>query len=165
MYPALSDAALADRLADLAIASGVQPARLALIVPAGALGGGAAVALDVLARLRLKGFGVWLEGIGPSTQLDRVPLTGVRLAPSLIASAATDPGAAAAVRDAVDRARSNGCLAIGTGCAGGREFELLLEVGASHAQGPFVGVAQAPVDLARSAAAWTPAMLVTDDPP
>ena len=163
-YPALTDAALADKLADVAIATGVPPERLALIVRAGALGGGAAVALDVLARLRLKGFGLWLEDAAPGTQLARMPLTGVRLPGPLIAAAANDRAAAETLRDAADRARSNGCLAIGTGCTGAAEFEFLLEIGASHAQGTFVGDAKEPVELARLASTWTPPTLVTDNP-
>jgi len=164
LYPALTDEALADRLADVAMAGGIAPERLALIVRAGVLAGGAAVALDVLARLRLKGFGIWLEGVAPSTQLERLPLTGVRLAASLIAAAGDDPIAAATLRDAVDRARSNGYLAIGTGCAGASEFELLLELGASHAQGTLVGAPQKPVELARLARVWLPPTLVSDKP-
>jgi DNA-binding SARP family transcriptional activator/EAL domain-containing protein (putative c-di-GMP-specific phosphodiesterase class I) len=155
-YPTLADDTLADTLAATSVNLGLPPPRLALIVRATALRGGSAVALDVLARLRLKGFGLWLDEPDPSTPLERMPLTGVRLGPSLVAAAVADPAATAALQEAVDGARRAGRLAIGTGCIGLAEFELLLDLGASHAQGAFFGKAQDAVGLARLAGAWTP---------
>jgi EAL domain-containing protein (putative c-di-GMP-specific phosphodiesterase class I) len=142
-HPRLADAELADRLADAAQATGVQSAPMTLAVEVSALAGGSAVALDVLARLRLKGFRLWLDDAGIQTRFDDLPLTGVRFAGSLLARATAEPGAASALQDAVERTRANGLMAIGLGCAGAAEFALLLEIGASHAQGDFVAGAMA----------------------
>lgn len=159
----LGDAELADRLADAAQAMGAQSGPMTLAVGISALPGGATVALDVLARLRLKGFRLWLDDAGTQTQFDGLPLTGVRFAGSLVASATAEPGAASALQDAVERTRARGLMAIGSGCASAAEFALLLEIGASHAQGAFVGGAMAASDLAAWARDWTAPALVPGD--
>jgi EAL domain-containing protein (putative c-di-GMP-specific phosphodiesterase class I)/HAMP domain-containing protein len=161
-HPALLDASLADRLADVAVGGGVVPSQMALILRTRMLAGGNAIALDVLARLRLKGFGLWLDEAGPEAQLERMPLTGIRLAPSLVAAAAADAAGATALQATVDRARRRACLAIGTGCAGAEEFGLLLDVGASHAQSDFVGPARPAEELLARARTWTPPVLAPE---
>lgn len=54
-------------------------------------------------------------------------------------------------------------MAIGSGCAGAAEFELLLEIGASHAQGGFVAGAVSVSELAAWARDWTAPELVPGD--
>lgn len=164
-YPTRLDASLAGRLADVAVGSGISPSRMALILRARMLAGGSATALDVLVRLRLKGFRLWLDDAGPEAQLERMPLTGIRLAPSLVAAAAADAAGAATLQAGVERARTRACLAIGTGCAGAEEFGLLLDVGASHAQGDFVGPARPAEELLARALTWTPPILPPDQAP
>jgi DNA-binding SARP family transcriptional activator/EAL domain-containing protein (putative c-di-GMP-specific phosphodiesterase class I)/CheY-like chemotaxis protein len=159
----LADAELADRLADAAQATGAQPTPMALAIGVSALPRGTAIALDVLARLRIKGFHLWLDDAGLQTSFDGLPVTGVRFAGSLVASATAEPSAASALRDAVERTRANGLMAIGSGCAGAAEFALLLEIGASHAQGSFVAGAMSVSELTVWAPDWTAPALVPGD--
>jgi DNA-binding SARP family transcriptional activator/EAL domain-containing protein (putative c-di-GMP-specific phosphodiesterase class I)/AmiR/NasT family two-component response regulator len=164
----LADAELADRLAALVRSGGGDPRQIVLTVGAPALPGGAAVALDVLARLRLKGFGLWLDEAGSATRLDQIPLTGVRLAPSLIrggASHASDPQSALSLQETVDNARSRQLITVGMGCGTPGEFELLLEVGASHAQGTFLAAPMPARELAEVAPRWTPPTSLAGDVP
>jgi DNA-binding SARP family transcriptional activator/EAL domain-containing protein (putative c-di-GMP-specific phosphodiesterase class I) len=160
----LADATLADHLAGLVRAHGAEPRQLVPTIRAAALPGGAATALDVLARLRLKGFGLWLDDAGSTARLKHMPLTGVRLAAPLISGAATDPARVASLRDAVDHARSRRLVAIGTGCASPAEFDVLLEVGASHAQGTFLARPMTTEQLVAVAPRWTPPTAVSDVP-
>ena len=95
----------------------------------------------------------------------QVPLTGTRLAASLLRSAAADAASAASLQEAVDHARARRLIAVGTGCASPAEFELLLEVGASHAQGAFVASPMSTRELADVAPRWTPPTPVADDAP
>ena len=159
----LADAQLTDRLADAAKATGAVIGPIALAIGVSALPGDAAVTLDVLARLRLKGFRVWLDDAGINTEFDGLPVTGVRFAGSVVASAIAEPSAASALQDLVERTRANGLMAIGSGCAGAAEFALLLEIGASHAQGGFVGGAMAVSELAAWARDWTAPALIAGD--
>jgi DNA-binding SARP family transcriptional activator/EAL domain-containing protein (putative c-di-GMP-specific phosphodiesterase class I)/CheY-like chemotaxis protein len=159
----LADAELTDRLADAAEATGAQTGPMTLAIGVSALPGDAAVTLDVLARLRLKGFRLWLDDAGIHTEFDGLPVTGVRFAGSLVGSAIAEPSAASALQDAVERTRANGLMAIGSGCAGPAEFALLLEVGASHAQGGFVAGAMPVSELAAWARDWTAPALILGD--
>jgi DNA-binding SARP family transcriptional activator/EAL domain-containing protein (putative c-di-GMP-specific phosphodiesterase class I)/AmiR/NasT family two-component response regulator len=161
----LDEASLADRLAAAADLGGGTPADIGLLVAPSALPGSAAVALDVLARVRIKGFGLWLDDAGPEARVDRLPLTGVRLPSQLTADAAANPVNVEALAVAIDRARVRGLKTIGSGCESASEFVLLLEAGASHAQGAFIGAATSLHDLAESAVRWTPPVLIPDDAP
>ena len=136
---------------------------MTLVIGVSALSGDAAVTLDVLARLRLKGFRLWLDDAGTDTEFDGLPVTGVRFAGSVVASAIAEPSAASALQDAVERARESGLMAIGSGCARAAEFALLLEIGASHAQGGFVAGAMAMPELAAWARDWTAPALIPGD--
>jgi DNA-binding SARP family transcriptional activator/EAL domain-containing protein (putative c-di-GMP-specific phosphodiesterase class I) len=159
----LGDALLADRLAELAAAAGADPRRVVVIVEATALPGGAMLALEVLTRIRLKGFAIWLDGAGSGPLVDRAPLTGVRLpAPS-----AAVPGRenAAELEQAFAAVRMHGLLAVGTACTSEDELVLLLEVGASHAQGPLIGEPMPMARLAYWAPSWTPPALPPDVTP
>ena len=161
--------ALPDRLAQLAGEASLDPRAIVLEIGAGALKGEDVVALDVLARLRVKGFGLWLDDAGGEPlapeQLARIPLTGIRLAPGLLRGAVGDPARAAALAEAVELARGLALPCIGAGCDDAAQLELLLELGASHVQGAVVGEAMPARALADWAAGWTPPSLVADDAP
>lgn len=159
----LTDATLADRLAGVVRAAGAEPDRLVLIVGEAAIPGAVAVSLDVLARLRLKGFGLWLDCSGPAAGIARVPITGLRISPTLLAGAAGDSARAAVLQAAVDLARERGIASVGSGCATADELAMLLDVGASHAQGELIGSHRPVREMATWAAAWTPPSLGGED--
>ena len=92
---ALADLTLADRLVEQVRACGADPRRIVCAIGAQALRRGAA--LHVLARLRVMGFGVCLDDFAGAHatvgQLERIPVTAVRLAQELICGAHADPRA------------------------------------------------------------------------
>jgi EAL domain-containing protein (putative c-di-GMP-specific phosphodiesterase class I)/AmiR/NasT family two-component response regulator len=161
----LDDRTLADRLAAAADLGGARAGELALVVAPSALPGSAAVALDVLARVRLKGFGLCLDEVGSEAQVDRLPLTGVRIAAKLTADAVADPAKLEALEATIDRARARGLKTIGSGCESASEFVLLLEAGATHAQGAVIGAATSVQEFADRAVQWTPPALTPHDAP
>ena len=148
------DGTLADRLVATAAEHGVDPRHVVLAVaerPTGA-------PLDVLARLRVKGFGLWLDDVGPAhiaaDRLARLPLTGLRVAPDLAAGAAGDAARAGALEDVLAAAQRLGLPAVVNGTDSGATFELLVELGCRHAQGEFVAPAMPAAELARWASSW-----------
>ncbi|MEY2514923.1 MAG: hypothetical protein QOJ89_2281 [bacterium] len=160
----VADLTLADRLVEQLRARGADPRRIVCAIGARALQRDAA--LHVLARLRVIGFGLCLdEFVGaPASreQLERLPLTAVRLAPELVGGAYADPARIAALQETVDLARELDLPVVGAGCTTGADFELLLQVGCHYGQG--VGIAS-PMPASRLAAwaqAWTPPM--AEDP-
>jgi DNA-binding SARP family transcriptional activator/CheY-like chemotaxis protein len=150
---ALTDAALPDRLIEVVRANAGDSERIVFAVSERAVRRARSPALRVLARLRVKGFGVCLDGHGggpADLQLDRLPLTAVRLDPGLISDSA-------ALERALEAARAAGLTAVASGCATAADFASLLTVGASHAHGPFIGQAMPAAELAGWASSWSPA--------
>ena len=150
---ALADAALPDRLIEVVRANAGDAERIVFAVGERAVRRARSPALGVLARLRVKGFGVCLDGYrgGPTDmQLDRLPLTAVRLDPGLIRDSA-------ALERALDAARAAAVTAVAGGCATAADFTSLLTVGASHAHGPFIGQAMPAAALVGWTSSWSPA--------
>ncbi len=144
----LGDVSLVDRLA--AITRG----RVVLVVDAASLArGDRAAVFDVLARLRVKGFGLCLNLRGPpGASLERVPLTHVQLSAQLVASAAA--GDPAPLQEAFDGARALDVPVAGR-CATEAEFGLLLALGCSFASGPFLAAPVPAAQLAGRVRGWT----------
>jgi len=117
------------------------------------------MALEVLTRLRVKGFGLAIIHAGAGSpiadQLGRVPLTEVRLDRRLVSGAVADPKRLAKLESAVASARDAGLAVIADGCDSRADFDMLLELGCTEAQGGFVAD---PVDAADMVigAAWCP---------
>lgn len=157
---AVADVALADRLAEQVRAHCAEPRRIVWTFGPRALRADAPAALHVLTRLRVMGFGLCLDDFGsapqPSDQLERVPLTALRLAAHLVADAQSDPARVAALQDAVDAGQQLGLPVVGDGCTTALDFELLLQLGCAHAQGPYVAEPMAAAQLAGWAPRWSP---------
>ncbi len=143
----LTDVALADALA------AISRERVILVADAAALAlKSSPQMLDVLARLRVKGYGLCIDGFDAES-LERLPLTHVKLPNELVALAAA-AGDAAPFQPAVDAARRLGVPLIGR-AATAAEFDLLLQVGCSFALGPFLSPAVPASRLDEVARDWT----------
>jgi EAL domain-containing protein (putative c-di-GMP-specific phosphodiesterase class I) len=150
----LTDVSLADELAPIA------PAGTVLIASAEALVAQSSPAmLDVLARLRVKGFRLCAEGFSAG-ELEGLPLTHVELSPDLVATSAAT-GDPAPLLPAVDASRALGVPLLGR-CTTAAEFDLLLQVGCSFAHGPFLAAAVAPEQLPQVVREWTAPPVAVD---
>jgi len=100
----LDDLALPDEIERVALAGGVEPSSITLEVTESAAVARRRVAMDVLTRLRLKGFRLALDdfGVGFSSlrELQHMPFTELKIDRSFVAEFGTDPTARAIV-DAV----------------------------------------------------------------
>ena len=129
----LTDVSLADAL------SAITRERVVLVACARALAVHDSPAmLDVLARLRIKGYRLCVDGLEPAA-LDRYPLTHIALPPALIVAAAGS-GDLAPLQPAVAASRRLGVPMVGR-CETGAEFELLLRLGCSYAHCGFMASA------------------------
>jgi EAL domain-containing protein (putative c-di-GMP-specific phosphodiesterase class I) len=109
--------------------------------------------LDLLVRLRVKGFGLCLEAFdGGHPSPARLPLTHAELPAQLVATAAVT-GDHARLTHAIDAARGLGVPVVGH-CATRAEFELLLRLGCSLAHGPFLAPPVAVAELAHRVRTW-----------
>lgn len=151
---ACSDLALADRLTARARAGGIDPRRLCVALPRRPELPVAAAELDVLTRLRVRGFGLGLDGFttGDATigGPDGLPLTEVVLARDAIAGVTGPDGAqrTEALEATIRALRERGVRVVADGCDTAAERDLVAQLGADRAQGRSVG---APLSIDRIA--------------
>lgn len=96
-------------------------------------------ALDVLTRLRLKGFGLSIDdfGIGYSSfeQLGRIPFTELKLDRSFVNKGTQDAAALAILEGSMDMARKLGLSTVAEGVETEAELELVRSLGCDRVQG------------------------------
>ncbi len=108
-------------------------------------------ALDVLTRLRLKGFGLSIDdfGIGYSSfeQLGRIPFTELKLDRSFVNKGASDPAARAILEGSMDMARKLKLSSVAEGVETQAELELIRSLGCERVQGYLIAKPMHPDDL------------------
>lgn len=138
----LADAALADRVVQMVLSRGQDPRRFVCEVDDVELARAPAATLSVLTRLRVKGFGLSMShsGAGPSwrNQLDRAPLSELKLDRRLVSGATGDPKRLANLESALASARDLALPVVADGCDTRADLDTLLALGCSEAQGRFV---------------------------
>jgi EAL domain-containing protein (putative c-di-GMP-specific phosphodiesterase class I) len=159
----LGDTALADRVSHTAREHGADPRRMTFALDERALRNAPASALDVLTRLRVKGFGVAIDNVGsttgPAEQFRRFPVTQARLAPVLVAGAGKDTRRADVLETVAEVARTLEVDLVGNGCESEDDLRLLLELGCVRVLGPFIAPPMPGAELPAWVGAWHPARL------
>jgi EAL domain-containing protein (putative c-di-GMP-specific phosphodiesterase class I)/DNA-binding SARP family transcriptional activator/FixJ family two-component response regulator len=159
----LADAPLADRVTQMVQSRGQDPRRFVCEVDDVELARAPAATLSVLTRLRVKGFGLSMShaGSGPSwtQQMDRVPVTELKLDRRLVGGAAEDPKRLGILESALASARDMALPVVADGCDSRSDFDSLLALGCSEAQGRFVAESMAAADtVAWALAGYVPAV-------
>lgn len=158
----LANAPLADRVIQMVLSRGQDPRRFVWEVDDVDLARAPATTLSVLTRLRVKGFGLSMthSGAGPSWahHLDRVPVSELKLDRRLVGGAAGDPKRFAMLELALGSARDMALPAVADGCDSRADFDSLLALGCSEAQGRFVAEPMPAADtVAWALAGYAPA--------
>ena len=151
----MADASLADRIIRMVESCGHHPRRFVCEVDDVALARAPGTGLQVLTRLRVKGFGLSVAntGAGPSWmhQLDRVPVSELKLDRRLVSGAAGDAKRLATLESALASARDLGLPVVADGCDNRDDFDTLLALGCAEAQGRFIAEPMAAADIVASA--------------
>ncbi|MCA9658220.1 MAG: EAL domain-containing protein, partial [Myxococcales bacterium] len=149
----LDDLELPEYLVATAAAAGLAPASLNVEITETAVMRDLALALDVLARLRLKGFGLSIDdfGIGYSSfeQLRRFPFTELKLDRTFVAEACADRSARAVIESSILLARKLGLTTVAEGVETRDDLELLRELGCDELQGYYVARPMAAAEAKR----------------
>lgn len=139
----LDDAGAADRYQRIVREAGVDPAEVVLELTESSLIADAARGLGVLARLRLKGFGLSIDDFGTGwsslSQLSQVPFTELKIDQEFIAGANQQPRKRAVVEASLDLARKLGLDAVAEGVETVEDWQMLAELGCAIAQGRLIG--------------------------
>jgi len=138
----LDDLQLPDLLLQAARLQGLAPADIQLEVTETGVTKDIATALDVLTRLRLKGFGLSIDdfGIGYSSfeQLGRIPFTELKLDRSFVVRGTRDAAARAILESSMAMATKLGLPTVAEGVESAAQLELVRQLGCTALQGYLV---------------------------
>ena len=132
----------ADRLESYCRDKAVDPRRLTFELTESATMGDALQAMDVLARLRLKGIRLSIDDFGTGysslVQLQRMPFTEIKIDRAFVQECATSPDSRVIVKIIVDLAHNLGMRAVAEGVETEGALAYLSEVGCDEAQGYYI---------------------------
>jgi EAL domain-containing protein (putative c-di-GMP-specific phosphodiesterase class I)/FixJ family two-component response regulator len=139
----LRDLALPDKLLAMILDHGAAPSDFFIEITESGLVSELHTALDVLARLRLKGMQLSIDDFGTGYammhQLQRVPASELKLDMSFVQAMLTDESADTIVRKTLELARDLGMSTVAEGVETEAQARLLAEYGCEAAQGYLFG--------------------------
>jgi EAL domain-containing protein (putative c-di-GMP-specific phosphodiesterase class I) len=123
-------------------AAGIAPARVTLELTETAAMQDAVQMMDVLTRLRLKGFKLAIDDFGTGysslVQLHRLPFNEIKIDRTFVADCTTSAESRSIVRVVIDLAHALGMKAVAEGVESGAALDLLRTLGCDEAQGYFI---------------------------
>ena len=135
----LNDVQLADRVTDIVRSQGLDPRHMILEITESAATTELAKALENLARLRVKGFGLSIDdyGTGYSSmqQLSRIAFTELKIDQAFVANAAREESTRVILASSLDMARKLGIDAVAEGVETSEDWDMLVQLGCGLAQG------------------------------
>ena len=138
----LTDTMLADRITQVVRTSGLDPRHMMLEITESAAMTEVAYALENLARLRMRGFGLSIDdyGTGYSSmqQLTRIPFTELKIDQGFVTGCVSNKATRAIVESSVAMARSMGIKSVAEGVETQAEWDALKATGCDVAQGYFI---------------------------
>ena len=154
----LADPDSADRYHRIAREHGVEPRDVMLEITESSVVGDAAGSLGVLARLRLKGFGLSVDDFGTGysslLQLSQVPFTELKIDQAFVSGAEKLPRKRAMIEASLDLARKLGLSVVAEGVETTEEWRMLSELGCEFAQGFLVSPPVPAEELPESVEHW-----------
>ncbi|HUS25647.1 MAG TPA: EAL domain-containing response regulator [Candidatus Binatia bacterium] len=158
---ALEELAFPDEAQAMAREAGFDPARVVLEITETTVAADPVKLLDILSRLRMKGFRIAIDDYGTGhSSLEKIrdlPINEIKIDLSFVHASDTDTTAAAIVNNAVQLARSLEVHVVAEGVETPRQWRWLGEIGCHAAQGFFVGRPQPGPRLAEWRSDWTQA--------
>jgi EAL domain-containing protein (putative c-di-GMP-specific phosphodiesterase class I) len=138
----LTDTRLADRVTELVLSENLEPRHMVLELTESAATTDVGKALENLARLRIKGFGLSIDdyGTGYSSmqQLTRIAFTELKIDQSFVTNATKQESAKVILESSLDMARKLNITAVAEGVETQADWNLLRQLGCGLAQGFFI---------------------------
>lgn len=135
----LTDETAADRFQRIVHEEGVSPGEVVLEITESSVMADAARGLGVLARLRLKGFGLSVDDFGTGysslSQLAQIPFTELKIDQTFVSQANTQPRKRAVIEASLNLARKLDLGVVAEGVETVEEWQMLAELGCNLAQG------------------------------
>ena len=138
----LADTALAERMTQIVRSTELDPRHMRLEITETAAMTEVAPALENLARLRMRGFGLSVDDYGTGfsslQQLTRVPFTELKIDQGFVTGSAAIPSSRAIVESSVEMARRLGIKSVAEGVETQADWDVLKAAGCDVAQGYFI---------------------------
>lgn len=154
----LSDAGSADRYQQIVEDHGVDPADVVLEITESSVMADLAGGLSVLARLRLKGFGLSIDDFGTGysslAQLSQIPFTELKIDQGFVVGAREQPRKRAVIEASLELARKLGLDVVAEGVETLDEWQMLAEMHCGLAQGYLISAPVTGAELAGVVSRW-----------
>jgi EAL domain-containing protein (putative c-di-GMP-specific phosphodiesterase class I)/AmiR/NasT family two-component response regulator len=154
----LADEAAADRYQDIVRQQGVEPGEVILEITESSVMADAARGLGVLARLRLKGFGLSIDDFGTGysslAQLSQIPFTELKIDQGFVSGAQSQPRKRAVIEASLDLARKLHLDVVAEGVETIEEWQMLADLGCAMAQGHLIAAPVPGSELAAALGRW-----------
>jgi EAL domain-containing protein (putative c-di-GMP-specific phosphodiesterase class I)/FixJ family two-component response regulator len=138
----LADETAADRYQDIVRQQGVEPNEVVLEITESSVMADAARGLGVLARLRLKGFGLSIDDFGTGysslAQLSQIPFTELKIDQGFVSGAQSQPRKRAVIEASLDLARKLQLDVVAEGVETVEQWQMLADLGCGMAQGHLI---------------------------
>ena len=155
---ALADSAAADRYQAIVENYGILPEDVVLEITESSVMSDAARGLGLLARLRLKGFGLSIDDFGTGysslAQLAQVPFTELKIDKEFVFTSHAQPRKRAMVEASLDLARKLNLVTVAEGVETIEDWQMLAELGCDIAQGWLIGRPVPGSELQAAVARW-----------
>lgn len=133
---------LPDRINRLTEAAGLEPGSVVLEVTESRLMDDIISSLDILVRLRMRGFSLSIDDFGTGyssmQQLQRIPFNELKIDRSFVTGARIDPAARAILESSADLARKLNMRLVAEGVETEDDWTMVLALGCNLAQGYFI---------------------------
>ncbi|HEU4992620.1 MAG TPA: EAL domain-containing response regulator [Luteimonas sp.] len=154
----LADPGAADHYQQIVQDHGVDPADVMLEITEGSVVTDAARGLGVLARLRLKGFGLSIDDFGTGysslAQLSQIPFTELKIDQDFVSGANGEPRKRAVIEASLDLARKLQLEVVAEGVETVEDWQMLAEMGCGVAQGFLIAGPVPGEELGAAVARW-----------
>jgi len=138
----LADESAADRYQEIVRRQGVEPNEVILEITESSVMADAARGLGVLARLRLKGFGLSIDDFGTGysslAQLSQIPFTELKIDQGFVSGAQKQPRKRAVIEASLDLARKLQLDVVAEGVETIEDWQMLADLGCGMAQGHLI---------------------------
>ncbi|HTA66525.1 MAG TPA: EAL domain-containing response regulator [Xanthomonadaceae bacterium] len=136
---------VADRYENVVRSHGMRPEDIVLEITESSVMSDTARGLAMLARLRLKGFGLSVDDFGTGysslAQLSQIPFTELKIDRGFVHRAPEQPRKLAMIETSLDLARKLGLKVVAEGIETIEEWQLLAQLGCDYAQGYLISQA------------------------
>lgn len=138
----LEDPAIVEVITKIAHKAAIEPNQISLEITETAAMTDSGPALEILARLRMRGFGLSVDDYGTGfsslKQLTRVPFSELKIDQSFVTGCTSDFDLFSIVKSSVEMARALGLKSVAEGIENQEEWDALMDIECNIGQGYFI---------------------------